>query len=216
MLRAISCHVSYCPVAWQVPLIVHYPQRPFPIIRIIGSFARGWAIGQLGLRYRAGWGGTVQKPSNLVGYYTMAGYLVGTIYLTCEILCVAHDRVGQCVMIGRICCYNITQPTITQPTITQPAILHGSIIYLPSSLHRYRVIPVHGVTIRCQAIVGSLYSIRAAMFHVKHIDDKKPALWGRACWALLWVCMWSFTHYTRTADTGCDSARALDYRHCMD
>ena len=43
---------------------------------------------------------TVQKPSNLVRYYTLGGYLVGAIYLPRKILCVVHDRVGYSVMIG--------------------------------------------------------------------------------------------------------------------
>ena len=37
---------------------------------------------------------TVQKPSNLVGYYTLVGYPVETIYLTCEVICIVHDIVG--------------------------------------------------------------------------------------------------------------------------
>ena len=47
-----------------------------------------------------GGGGIFQKPSNLVRYYTLVGYLVGAIYLTCEIVCVVHDIVGYYVMIG--------------------------------------------------------------------------------------------------------------------
>mgnify|MGYP001160695371 CR=1 FL=1 len=43
----------------------------------------------------------VQKPSNLVGYYTLGGYLVGGyFYLPRKILCVAYDRAGHSVMIG--------------------------------------------------------------------------------------------------------------------
>ena len=44
--------------------------------------------------------GTVQKPSNLVGYYTLAGYLVEAIYLPRKILCAVHDIAGYYVMIG--------------------------------------------------------------------------------------------------------------------
>ena len=44
--------------------------------------------------------GTVQKPSNLVRYYTLVGYVVGTIYLPRKILCVTYDRAGYSVMIG--------------------------------------------------------------------------------------------------------------------
>ena len=54
--------------------------------------------------------GAVQKPSNLVWYYTLVGYVVEAIYLTRETLYVVHDRVGRCRVIGHICCYNIAQP----------------------------------------------------------------------------------------------------------
>ena len=57
--------------------------------------------------------GTVQKPSNSVRYYTLVVYLVETIYLPRKIVCVTYDRAGYSVMIGQICCYNITQP-VTQ------------------------------------------------------------------------------------------------------
>jgi hypothetical protein len=36
----------------------------------------------------------------LVGYYTLAGYLVGTIYLPCEIICVVYDVVACDVVDG--------------------------------------------------------------------------------------------------------------------
>ena len=51
--------------------------------------------------------GAVQRPSNLVWYYTLVGYVVVAIYLTREILYVVHDRVGYYMVIGQVCCYNI-------------------------------------------------------------------------------------------------------------
>ena len=55
-------------------------------------------------------GSMLQKPSNLVGYYTLEWYLVETIYLPRKILCVTYDRARYSVMIGQVCCYIITMP----------------------------------------------------------------------------------------------------------
>ena len=55
-------------------------------------------------------------------------------------------------------------------------IVRNNVLYSNLCCHQFRIL--RSVTIRCQAIVGSMYSIRAAMFHVKHTDDKKPTLWA--------------------------------------